>query len=111
MTITEDAVFCEGRSLGRCTGTSPGPDGVPCDYLKPLGPKCIAALAEEFGEWTRDTGTSGMAEVWLTSRLSFVPQSFLHRSVVKLRPLGLFPSLQKVAARTLLEAALEDWLP
>lgn len=56
-------------------------------------------------------GTSAIPEVWLTSHLSLIPKNILHRSVAKLRPLGLVPSLHKVAARTLLEAALEDLLP
>lgn len=52
-----------------------------------------------------------MPEVWLASRLFFIPKGIVKRSVAKLLTLGAAPSSQILAAKPLLEVALEEVLP
>lgn len=52
-----------------------------------------------------------MPAVWRVSRLSLIPKSSAKRRVHQLRPLGLFPTLQKVAARAMLEGMPDRLLP
>lgn len=56
-------------------------------------------------------GTWGRRRCQSTSRLSLIPKGIMRRSVAKLRPCGHAPSLQKVAAKTILEEALEHLVP
>lgn len=61
--------------------------------------------------WNGDLGHMTMPLVWQVSRHALIPNTALKRNVGQLRPLGLAPALQKVAARALQESAPADLLP
>lgn len=61
-------------AVATCKG-DPGPDGVPCESMKLLGPKCISAITAALTSCCRDLGTPGMPTVWRDSRLPLIPQN------------------------------------
>lgn len=63
--ITDEAIQRAVETLSRRKGTAPSPGGVPCEFLKALGPKCVRRLAEAMTTWSADKGQLAMPEMGL----------------------------------------------
>lgn len=101
--ITTDGVMGVLRALACCKGPAPGPDALTYELLALLGEGAAEVMANVLQYWCRDMGDTPMPKSWKESLAALLHKG---RGVgfASLRSLGIVSVIQRVAAKTTLNA-------